>query len=86
VTVAYPYRFFLRGDVVRRRLYDEGVPHRVLAEQVRLTRPYLTQIINGHKHLSAEVRWRLREAPVLAGLTDDELWHKKPYPADPAAG
>ena len=72
----YPYRFYLRGQIVKRRLYDQGVPYRILAEQVGVTRPYMTQILNGHKHLSAEVRWRLREAPVLEGLADDDLWRR----------
>ena len=71
-----PYRFYLRGAVVRRRLYDLGIPYRVLAEQIGITRPYLTQIINGHMHLTAEMRYRLREAKALEGLSDDDLWER----------
>jgi transcriptional regulator with XRE-family HTH domain len=79
-----PYIFYLRGEIVRRRLHDRGVPYRILAEQIGITRPYLTQIINGHKHLSAEMRWRLREAPVLDGLDDDDLWRRVPISETPA--
>ena len=72
-----PYRYYLRGEAVRHRLYRDGVPHRILAEQLGITGPYLSQLICRRQHLSAELRYRLGGAAVLRGLSDQELWERE---------
>lgn len=75
-----PCRDYLQGEALRSRLYRDGVPHRVLAEQLRITRPYLSQLLSGRRHLSAELRHRLRGAAALEGFSDDELWERRDLP------
>ena len=75
MTKPMPFHFEMQPSV-RLHLLEKGVPYRVLAEQLGVTRPYVTQLINRRKHLSAEVRWQMKLAPVLEGLTDDELWRR----------
>jgi hypothetical protein len=68
--------FFVRSDKVRPHLAAEGVPCRVLADQLDITRPYLYQLLNRRRHLSAELRYRMRKVPALKGLAPEELWYQ----------
>lgn len=76
-------RFWLNATIVAARLEERHLTHADLADALRLSRFYWSQLIHRKRSLSSQVRRALLAAPALAGLSEAELWDRLPAGVDP---
>ncbi len=76
-------RFWLNAATVVARLEERHLTHADLADALRLSRSYWSQLVHRKRALSPQVRRALLAAPALAGLSETELWDRLPAGVDP---
>ena len=79
-----PLPCFLRRERIVVALDAHHVSHTEFARSVRLSRSHWSQLLNGHRPVTARVRRVLLRHPCLRGIPEDELWVRtEPIPAAP---
>lgn len=73
-----PSRYFLRGAFVAGRLDASHLRHNAFAAQLGISPAYFSQLINGHRTASPDVRRSLLDHPLFAGVDEALLWEIKP--------
>ena len=71
-------RFWLNAATIVARLEERHLTHADLADALRLSRSYWSQLIHRKRALSPQVRRALLAAPALAGLSEAKLWDRLP--------
>lgn len=65
---------YIRPAVVIRILDRHHLTHSRVAAHLELSRSYWSQLVNGHRALSPEVRRRLMASRYFRGVSEDVLW------------
>lgn len=77
-----PFPCFLKRDQIVLALDAHHVSHTEFARSVRLSRSHWSQLLNGHRPVSARVRRAMLCHPCLRDIPEDELWMR----VDPSGG
>jgi transcriptional regulator with XRE-family HTH domain len=73
-----PARYFLRRAFVADRLDAAHLRHHVVARQLGVSPAYFSQLLNGHRTVSPDVRRAVLDHPAFAGVDEALLWDIKP--------
>jgi transcriptional regulator with XRE-family HTH domain len=76
-------RFWVNAPPVVARLEARHLAHIDLADALRLSRSYWSQLVHRKRALSPQVRRALLAAPALVGLPEAVLWDRLPAGVDP---
>ena len=76
-----PLPCFLQRERIVVALDAHHVSHTEFAGSVRLSRSHWSQLLNGHRPVTARVRRVLLRHPCLRGIPEEELWER----VEPAA-
>ncbi len=71
-----PLPCFLRRERIVVALDAHHVSHTAFARSVRLSRSHWSQLLNGHRPVTARVRRVLLRHPCLRGIPEEELWER----------
>ena len=67
-------RYLLHGDHVRAHLDGKHKTISWLAGELRVSRPYLSQLLNRRRTASPPVRERLLGLALFEAIAEDQLW------------
>jgi len=67
-------RYLLHGNRIRAHLDEKHKTVSWLAAQLRVSRPYLSQLLNRRRTASPPVRERLLGLALFHGVAEDQLW------------
>jgi len=67
-------RYLLHGDRIRALLDGKHKTISWLAGELRVSRPYLSQLLNRRRTASPPVRERLLGLAIFDGVAEDRLW------------
>lgn len=71
-------RYVLRGAFVTERLDEAHRTHAAFAAEFDLSRSYWSQVVNGHRDLSPDVRRAILDHPLFAGVPESDVWDVHP--------
>lgn len=75
VSMRIPRRvLFVRPETFIRVLDTHNLSHARFAEHLQVSRSYWSQLLNGRRRLSPEVRSRMLESRYLKGIPESSLW------------
>lgn len=76
-------RFWLNATTISARLEERHLNHGNFADELGISRSYWSQLLHRKRPLTPQVRRWLLAAPSLAGLTEQDLWERKPAGESP---
>lgn len=78
-------RYLLVTDQIRAILDGRHYSHQRAAQRLGVSRSYWSQLINGRRSLTPDMRARILECPLFAGLPEEQLWRIEHTGDDEAA-
>ena len=66
--------YHMNTETVRLTLEQRHWPQGHVADQLGVSRPHWSAVLNGHAPLSAKLRRRILDSPIFEGLTEQDLW------------
>ena len=77
--------YFLRTDRVRELADERHLTQSQVALRLGVSRAHWSQLLNGHRALTATARRLILDSAIFAGIPESELWERVAPPLPRAA-